>query len=376
MRLIFEKKIAVVLATAIFLLIGCNNGIERAGKNISFEENPYAILGSIWEGFGWALVEGLSGVQVDITDHFGYGLYSPTFDPDNPFYGSLVLEDVDDVLAAVIDNVSLESNEFVFKLFLNYEEVSFRVLGTESYVTDLFFTLEPKQQVEFPFVLGIDNPGECITYKLTAAVFIDPSSHAFGEDNELWFGSANATSLDVSFGSGSEITLSQTYNYVPLEYQKNSWGTRNIDVWLADELYDIDASIYIDFAELPVIQANRGDTLDLGYRLGLIGPYDPSHAIYGMENLPPELIAQNYVILALLDWQQIPLNGNPYLFVAVEGNDEENMIHYGQFSIIVPDEPGLYEFIAFVFPNANYRKTFFSFLPISASVRFTIEIVD
>jgi len=381
MKQIFEKKIAVGLATAIFLLIGCEAGRGDEIENNFFTENPYVLIDSIWAGFDAHLEEGAFAVGLAITDHFGYGLYNPTFDPDNlhlyePFYGNVALEQADDVLAAVVENISLEANEFIFKVFLNYEEVSFRILGMEDYVTDFVFTLEARQQVEFPFILGIDFPEEDVTYKLTATIFLEPYSHASSGDNDLWFGSSNAVSVDVSFGNGGEINLAQTYNHIPLEYQKN-WGwSRGIDIWLAPELYNINSALYIDYANLPVIQVSPNETLNFGYLVGLLGPHNQFHTIGDMEILPPELVVQNYVVLALLDWQQIPLNGHPYLFVTVEGNDDEDMVHYGQFSIIAPGEPGLYDFIAFIFPNANYRKTLYSFLPISASFRFTIEVVE
>jgi len=119
-----------------------------------------------------------------------------------------------------------------------------------------------------------------------------------------------------------------------------------------------------------------GEILELAHVVNLRGPNDPTISIGDEDDLPPELVAENYVILALLDWQQIPLNGHPYLFVAVEGNDDENMTHYGRFTITVPEESGFYDFIAFVFPNADYRKTWHSFIPIQASFRFTIEVVE
>jgi len=245
------KKIAVTLIAAIFLLIGCET------ESNFFSENSYARVESVLERYEVYMEEEEAfAVWFSVTNNFGYGFYNPTFDPENfhlyePFYGNLTLDHDEDALAATIANISFETHNFVFKVFLNYEEIPFRVLGEQNYVMDFVFTLEGGQQVEFPFVLGVDFPEGDVTYKLMAAIFVDPHLHAAHDDNELWFDAfANVVSVDVSFGNGDEINLSQEYNHAPLAQRINARGF-GFDIWIASELYDMDSTMTIDYANLP-----------------------------------------------------------------------------------------------------------------------------
>jgi len=379
----FLKKEGIKLFVAILclLLVSCSNQEDDSytGDEPDTREvlNPVVSSTPLDERDQAYIYGDNFAVSFGITE---LGWVNLTFDPNDlsgyePFFGQINLTYPDDILEATLSNISNSTANFMLKLFLNYEEIPFRVLGEDKdYVTEFIFPIDGGYQLSIPFVLNSDFLDENEHYKLTAAVFVDPELYAIDHEH-LWasFAFANGINLDLFVGNGGELQLATTYNLSPLERIENP-DIGSLAVWTDLDDFSLPVGIYFD--DLPLVQALRGEELELSFIAGLIGPKNTDILIYPTMELPPEVIAENYVILALLDWQQIELNGEPYLFVYVEENDSEIIVDLGRFTITVPDEPGFYDFVAFIIPNANHENTFHSFFPLVFSVRFTIEVIE
>ena len=369
-----------VIATTFVVVITLLLGACRSEDNFT-AENSYIQIQPLSGDLSAYVAEGLVGSQFTISP-FGQGTVNPTFDPDDlealvPFTGQHFLDSPDDKLEAIISNISHSSHEFVLKLFLNYEEISFRVLDEETYKTEFHFSIEGGYEITIPFVLDLELPDENYTYKLTAAFFIDPHLHAMGNDNELWWSDVFASSinLDLVFGDGGEINLSSPYNHVPIE------RSPHIGFWplhitqLTIPSIDSAWGLGFNFGNQPVLQVSQGEEIELFYMASPLSG-DIAYDLAGYDSRPYRYIAQNYIILSLLDWQPIKMNGKPYLFIEIENFDYyERVTDLGSFTIIAPDEPGFYDFIAILIPNATHHNTETP-RPFDASIRFTIEVVE
>ena len=49
---------------------------------------------------------------------------------------------------------------------------------------------------------------------------------------------------------------------------------------------------------------------------------------------------------------------------------------HGSFTIVVPTEPGFYEFVLIGIPNPNHPNNFLNFAPAENSDRITIEVIE
>ena len=359
-----------VAAIALFMVSACSSANDELAKH------SYITVAPLSEDLLEYIADGAFGFPLHIA-LLGRGTINPTFDPDNleayePFYGNHLLERSGDELEAIIANISDEERQFILKLFLNYKEATFRLLGEEDYVTEFRFSVVGGYEITIPFTLDFAFPQVDYTYRLTAMIFAEPNMHAMGDDNELWrSGFAGAMNFDLSLGNGGNINLSPTYNHLPLE---RSYNIGFIPLHITTEsLPTIDSAwdLDLELENQPVIQASPGEVIEFSYLAS------PLHMTWGGEGeRPPELIVESYLILALLDWQSIALSGYPYLFVAVEEIEYERITDLGRFTIVAPGEPSFYDFIAILIPNAAHRNNDYLYRPLVRSMRFTIEVVD
>ena len=368
------KWIIIYFVATTTLLISCQSVRD------DLYDNPYLKRTLLPEEYLAFIEEDLFGFWFTVS-LFGQGTVNPTFDPDDldayvPFYGHHQIDSPDDMLEAIISNVSAYERGFVLKLFLDYEEISFRVVGEETYKSEFHFSVEGGYEITIPFILDLNLSYIDSVYKLTAAIFVDPHLQAMGNDNELfWHSYANAINFDLSIGLGENvkhIELGSSYNHMPLERSYNI-GFMSMHV-IAETLSTLDSvwELGLELENQPVVQVAPNEEISFSF---VASPFPFTWGSEGDER-PKELIVQNYVIVSLLDWQQIDMNGYPYLFVHVEDNEYERITDLGHFTIIAPDEPGFYDFIAILIPNANHRNTEITHSRLDTSMRFTIEVVE
>jgi len=272
---------------------------------------------------------------------------------ESDWNGGITLETPQDKITIVATNASYSRLNLILKVFYNYSEVTFRVLGTEIMDTELLFSLDSAQKVNIPLQLPEHLIAEEAISKLTVGIFEDPQHYVASSDTvseDLRFSSGIALNFEINYGFDTNLSLS------------------------TDSLNDFNESAFFGFVVHPdpVVPDDGSlrllpDTLSVrrGEEIGL------SFFANGDSN-GEEL--GSYLIMSMLDWQQIYMDGSPYLWLNLpEGRVEVGQ--YADFSIVAPDALGFYEFLALKILQPTHQNSVKNFFPLEM-IRFTIEVVQ
>ena len=129
----------LLLLGALFLLGGCQAEI--------IEDNDYQVEVTPLSTEYLSMIDETTIGRMFGVSPYGWRGSNPTWDPDYPelyemFYGRIPMASANDVLEATFANLSVETFDYVFMLFLNYEPIDFYVLGEEGWVRNFHFSLE------------------------------------------------------------------------------------------------------------------------------------------------------------------------------------------------------------------------------------------
>jgi len=284
---------------------------------------------------------------------------------DGEWDGVIQLESLGEELLVALENISAYGHNFVMKVFINYEAVPFLVQGEEEFKENFMFSIESGYEAMIPFVIDFDPPQEDATYQLTVAIFGDPERHMIEGDAHWNFEYPDRFSAIVerhlTFGSGGEVELGNA-NTKPIASKENEFFmplqiNTDLDV---DDFYATGHA----YPPVRVIQVSPGEEIELAWFVNtVIATFEEG-----------AMTADKYVIVGLLDWEQVPLNGKPYLFVDATDDDFERRVDFGHLTITAPDEVGLYDFVAFLAPDPTQLSEML--FPLEASLRITIEVVE
>lgn len=290
---------------------------------------------------------------------FGVSALDLELAPDENYYGVIELVDHADYLVAQVENIASEDFHFVLKMFINYEEVAFRVKGEEDYATEFVFLLESGYEVDIPFTLQLDLSDVDVTYKLTAGIFADPDREVMNEENldHFWRSGGMVLNNDLILGSRSDLDFERTSNVTILSREED---TSFFAFFVAPEFRRTDYG-FLAHPEF-TMQARRGEEIELLFYASPFASFD-----YDLED---------YIIIGMLNWQQIPLNGDPFLFIDVGATEFENILDHGRFVLEGIDEVGYYDFVLFLVPHPAYRNSLNNSFPLQLSNRMIIEIVE
>jgi len=111
-----------------------------------------------------------------------------------------------DVLTAGIYNGS-DALDFILKVFYNYEEIPFRVLGAEDYDTEFLFSLEFGYKIDIPFQLDENLDVSDTMSKLTVGVFVAPDRFSMFDDELFNADYALALNFEIDYGSDDLLVL-------------------------------------------------------------------------------------------------------------------------------------------------------------------------
>jgi len=345
------KVVMLVLAT-IFFLTGCSSEDSRvtyfnlrsmdelALENLrQAQENPDI---EYWGGF-----------------EFGVSALDLVLAPDELWYGVIELADTTEYLSAHVGSGASHDFYLVFKVFINYEEVAFRVRGEEDYAMEFVFLLESGYRVNIPFTLDLGPSVENMTYKLTASVFIVDQNQVINEENhdDFTWGMGMVLNHDLIIGTGSDINFEPEPNATILSREE---ATNFIDIYVAPELK---LNEFGNRARPDLyMQVRRDEDIELYFDT----TPQPHHA-YQLEN---------YLIIGLLNGQQIPLDGNPFLFVDLGEHEFNHITDIGSSTIEGIDEVGHHDFIMILIPNPAKRNSLANSLPLQFSNRIIIEVIE
>ena len=327
--------------------------IEDMGLEVTIIEAPSEILG---DGFSFGL---RPWIEQDLT--FDYFNECPFTDERmEGCSGYFQLETPQDILSFSVANGLENDHSILVTLLYNYEAVAFRPLGSDEYVTELSFYLGAEQGVYIPFQLSESLEVSDYTSKLTA-VFVKFPDYFRAMDPmqnivEHPFGMILSFELDY-YGSGiarEPIANFESTQRVEVRYP-------NFGLMITP---DFEPSARETSMEFPptLIQASPREEIALGFSARI-----DSYISVDLEN---------YLITALLDWQQVEMSGLPYLLIDVAEEKIDNQVDHGRFTIVAPTEPGFYEFVLIGIPNPTHPNHAWSFEPASRSERITIEVVE
>jgi hypothetical protein len=178
-------------------------------------------------------------------------------------------------------------------------------------------------------------------------------------------------SYDLTVGNESEIRLTTSHNTIPLQRVEFPVTQGFLDLQI-NQQFDHDLPD-LDFFDPPseIIYASPGEIIDLAF---FADPSLQTIALDPRSGIDDAL--EEYLIFAFLGREQVVFNGTyPYLFVDTTDHDYLRIVDHGRFTIELPEEPGIYDFIAFIAPNASKRRSFSSF-PLDSSWNFIIEVVE
>ena len=327
--------------------------LEDMGLEVAILRDPGYLAGEM--GFGL-----ISGRERDLT--FDYNVCPFTDELDDRIHGCsgyFQLETPQDILSFNVINGLENERNFLLKVLYNYEEVAFRPLGSDTYVTELVFTLDTWQDATIPFQLNESLEVSEYTSKLTV-IFVNFPDYFRAMDpmqNIMEYPFGMILSFELDYGSGvarQPLVNFESAKRVELEFP-------HFGLIITPDFDPSAQETRVESAPF-LIQASPGEEIALGFSSRLDG--------YTSVDL------ENYLITALLDWRQVEMNGLPYLLIDVAEEKTESQVDHGRFTIVAPTEPGFYEFVLIGIPNPNHPNHFWSFEPAARSERITIEVVE
>jgi len=195
--------------------------------------------------------------------------------------------------------------------------------------------------------------------RLGAAVFLHPEKHAINNRHIFWdFSQQLSMFLDfeIQYASRTEIQLpnesvsAEEINYIV----GRCWSP----IIVSEGLLTRDRDIYA----IESLQTRKGERVELVFNT------TPNCA--GLREATNE-----FLILGLLDWQQVKLNDKPYLFF-YQNPERYYLLFSDNFYFYAPEESGLHEFVLILVRNPRRETNWDNFTAQDISLRMTIEVID
>ncbi|MCL2559076.1 MAG: hypothetical protein FWE07_01200 [Turicibacter sp.] len=368
-----RKKYLVLTAIFSLILIACqaSNSVPRDAAFFSNERS---------------LPQELAEFDINISElESGGGLVVVAYGGDIYVGGELeaiYLNNPREPLSVIVLNGAdgYEDITYVLKLFYNFEEVAFRIRGSEEYITEFVFTIDVGYRLDIPIYLDLPHESTGSVSKLTVGLFVDPEQHIGildemdrDADFELfweiiWALSAhNVLNLEINYDLEEEqkiLLLPEFEEAITLSYDM-PFGTILVTQMfdLPERTFEDDFIFLGEFEDELVLyhlQASPEERIELAFLVNLQGAIaEPVSEI---------------LIIAMLDWQQIDLHGQSYLWMSADP-DEFYRQTFGHFFIDVPAESGLYELVLFAVANPTSPLSRSTHFPLEVR-RLTIEVVE
>lgn len=295
----------------------------------------------------------------DYVDGFAsFGVWSGE-EKEETFSHPILLETPQDRLNATLTNeTALGDVPFLMKVFYNYEEAHFRVGDGNDYVTEFVLTVPSRHSVEIPFYLDSNFEVSDTSSHLTVGIFLAPERHAFQDQDDLFF--------DVRWDLGQVLHFEINYGYegrLVLPTIEESDAVEHVYRLFGGFAVNQDDEPLLDGVVLnppELLQVSPNEEVELFFISNM--HEEAFHGYDEFDNpLPNPPSVTDILVISMLDWRQIPMNGEPYTWVSL--TDDPMYGQHGRFMIEAPSEPGFYEFIAFLVPNPTAPfswDTFFS----------------
>jgi len=334
---------------SIILLIGCNN------YSYNNYENSELRMYHTYEEF--QIIFGNStGIEL--------GTQNRNHLPDNRL---LVMNQWEDELVTHFSNFMGNEFEFIMKVFIDYESVNFTICGYESNNYFIFnLKHNERQTINFSIEEYFKNLEQSFHY-LTVMVLLSPNS--FQADVQLYehkfYGTIVTKYLFVGYFpefTGRYETMNEEQFLGMLNLWTDNRKFKNIDYTLSLDFHYSNFNVNLhnqEYWETPPYYIIVSPNEEISFRYTL-GDFTSSHS-------------EEFVVFALLDWQQININNQNKINVFLNSNEDGvPQAQEGVINFTSPSKLGRYEFLAFA-GQIRREATIFPFLT-ENSFRITIIV--
>jgi len=216
-------------------------------------------------------------------------------------------------LGIITGNISSDSRKFMFRLFINYEIASFRIIGTEDYVYEFIFEVPGFYEIDIPFVINQSYLHENKKHRLTGIQIVEPFVKSTEVEHLFWPSMSfnHVAQRDLVIGLSSESIELINHNSILNEIENNIFGGFNI--------LEPDFEYFSNGGVKPIrhLKANPGEKIELSFAASFFGFYWWNEDRQSYDYRPQKLRAYEFIFIGLLNRNPILLNGNPYLFVEI-----------------------------------------------------------
>lgn len=296
---------------------------------------------------------------------YGFGLQVTNEQSTNKDkeYGRLFQKNITDEFNVNFTSSIGKERDFIMKVFYNYEEVNFKVRDGKKFTainSSYEFKLNNNEEINLPVVIENIISSNDEHGKLVVSIF---DNSIYAKDYEEL---TNFYGMSVAYDIIYTEKLPQAFTPIigvdlfqkPTTIVTERFPESILQGMMVTNEFNLDK--YDKGIPFPPnkLQVKSGEEIELAYVAS-----DPN----GGEDT-------QFVIISLLGWQQVEMNDNRFLPVKLEPNHTA----LGSFKIHVPDQAGLYEFVALMLPVTNRFPTSPSELEegeIATAYRFTVEVI-
>ncbi|MGG0287911.1 hypothetical protein ABEY41_22940 [Peribacillus butanolivorans] len=289
-------------------------------------------------------ISNLSKEDIELGAGYGLQLKKSNSEEDSQLNGQISMETPQDKLEIEFNNRG-STGQYILKVFYDYEEIKFKAGDEEEYNPSYTFQLESLKSINIPLNLTKDIKKDNKSHKITVGVYASPEKNA-----KTIKAMTNTFGVTIDY----ELVFNEGEGKISL-IQKPSNPMKIMDVQFQGIMINNDFKSDNQAMFPPYsLKVKKGEKVKLAYRAG------------GYQDV------EDYLILSMLDWNQINMDEKPYLLL----KNEPTKLGYGTFHIIAPNKPGLYEFTSFIIPDPTKNKNENNFFMAETAYRFTIEVEE
>ncbi|MCL1991220.1 MAG: hypothetical protein FWG67_10070 [Defluviitaleaceae bacterium] len=305
------------------------------------------------------------GDAFDVFASFGVWFGEERGEPVHPF----LLETPQDRLNVNLANETFSGDlVFLMKVFYNYEAAYFRVGTSTEYRKTFVLTVPSRSYLDIPFYLDSSFEVSDTASHLTVGLFLAPERHAFQDHGDLFFTPrwdvGQVLHFEINYGNEGRFVLPIPKNET-VDHVYRLFGP----FFVNQDFEPLTDGVVLNAPEL--LQVSPNEQIELAFVSNMHGAFTTFDEAGNPLDGPD---VEEILIISMLDWQQIPMSGEPYMWVNI-GEDSLYGQH-GRFFIEAPSEPGFYEFVAFLVPNPTAPFSQETYFPLETSDRFTIQVIE
>lgn len=288
------------------------------------------------------------------------------------FENDLHLNDSQDTVYVIFANIlpeldrfetapPLEREYFILKVFYEFEEIDFKVAHEGTFQTEFLFHLAGGYQAHIPIELPETIETTNQLANLTIAIFANPHYNTVNPLAEWYSHCEFCPSGVVMHDQGDGIVVNFALSVGErFTRQEEALEETYPTFWVNPEFLHEQGGVM--HGPPSPWTVSSGEEVKIGFAV--------YNGIYLQDPLRLVKI-EDFVIIGLLNWEQIDLNGMPYVLESRPDGIAVDETVEGYFVMTAPSEPGYYDFVAFAITNSNEPN---HFQHVERATRFTLKV--